>query len=263
MSRSTDPLKPPRRPPWRSALDGVTATFLTGLLSLLPIFITLMIVDWVIRQIAGLFGEDTILGSAITGSSHFLFGDGWFGVFLISMLVVAAIWFAGRILQTRARASMEERLDRWIDKIPIIGGIYRPVAKITRMIGMREEQELASMRPISCRFGGEESSDVLALLASDKPLFIGGKPRMLVYIPSAPLPMTGALVLVPPENVVEVPGLALEDLLKYYVSLGTVLPPELEARTDAALARMIAEERRRMQSASSPEPGPESPDQSV
>lgn len=261
MSRSTDPLKPPRRSPWRTAIDEVAATFFTGLLSLLPIIITVMIVDWVIRQIAGLFGEDTILGSAITGSSHFLFGEGWFGVFVIFCLVLAAIWFAGRVMQTRARASMEERFDRWIDKIPVIGGIYRPIAKITRMIGMREEQELAAMRPISCRFGGENGSDVLALLATPKPLFIGGKPRMLVYMPSAPIPMTGALVLVPPENVVEVPGLALEDLLKYYVSLGTALPPELEARTDAALARMIAEERNR--APGSAPPAPDERDQSL
>ena len=249
----TDPLKPPRRPAWRYRLDDVAATFVTGLVFLLPFILTLMILDWVIRQVAGLFGEDTILGSAITGSSTLLFGEGSFGVLVILAILVFGIWFVGRMFQTRAKQTVEERLDRWVSKIPIIGGIYRPVSQITRMIGMRDETELASMRPIACRFGGKDGSDVLALLASNKPLIVGGEARMLVYMPSAPLPMTGALVLVPPDSVHEVPGLGVDDLLKYYVSLGTVLPPDLEARSDPALAAIIAAERRASQDAGTAE----------
>ena len=221
----------------------MAGTFLTGLIVLLPIILTLMILDWVIRQIAGLFGADTILGSAIAGSSSLLFGDNVFGVWVIFLVLLGAIWLVGRLFRTRAKESLQQRIDDWLGRIPVIGGIYRPVSQLIRMIGQSDEHELRSMQPISCRFGGEDGADVLALLASPKPLFIGGKPRLLVYLPSAPLPMTGALMLVPPESVVEVEGVRLDDLLKYYVSLGTILPPELEARTDPALRRMLDGER--------------------
>lgn len=253
MANSTDPLKPLRRPVWRQKLDGLVGTFVTGLLFLLPFIITLMILDWVIRQIAGLFGEETILGTALFGSSALIFGEGALGVWIILFLLVGAIWAVGRAFQNRAKASAQARIDAWIERIPVFGGVYRTVSRITRMIGTRDEHELAAMRPISCRFGSEQAgADVLALLASSKPLFIGGEPRMLVYMPSAPLPMTGALVLVPPENIIEVEGLKVEDLLKYYVSLGTVLPPDLEARTDPALARMLAQERAKRKSEENP-----------
>ena len=254
MNTPPDPLKPPPRPPWRAKADDVVGTFLTGLIFLLPFILTLMILDWIVRQIAGLFGEDTILGSAITGSSTYLFGEGSFGILVILGILLVVIWFIGRLFQHRARDSVQARFDGWIDRIPIIGSIYRPVAQLTRMLGKRDTGELSSMRAVAVRFGGpgnaagedapDGGADVLALLATDKPLFIGGRPRMLVYLPSAPLPMTGALSLVPPENIVEVPGLGVDDLLKFYVSLGTVLPGDLEARTDRTLSRLIEKERR-------------------
>ncbi|MBZ6377981.1 hypothetical protein B5C34_02140 [Pacificimonas flava] len=229
MNKFRDPLKPPRRAPWRNSLDRHVGTFLTGLLFLLPIIITLMVLDWVVRQVAGLFGEDTILGSAIFGSSSLLFGDNVLGVWIMLALVVAGIWFVGRIFQREAQRSVQDRIESWVSRIPIIGSIYRPISQLTRMFGMREESELASMRPISCRFGGKDGVDVLALLASNTPVEVAGEPRMLVYMPSAPLPMTGALILVPPESVVRIDGIGVDDLLSYYISLGTVVPEGLSS----------------------------------
>ena len=228
-------LTPPHRPDWRARLDRIAGTFLTGLLFLLPFIITLMILDWVIRQIAGLFGTDTILGSAITGSSALIFGEGSGGVLVLLALIVFGIWAVGRLFQNRAKKSVQDRVDGWIARIPVVGGVYRPISQITRMIGMRDQTELASMRPIACRFGGEDGADVLALLASTTPIVIGGERRMLVYMPSAPLPMTGALILVPERSVVEVEGLAVEDLLKYYISIGTVLPSSFAAKARPSL----------------------------
>ncbi|MEE4349626.1 MAG: DUF502 domain-containing protein [Pacificimonas sp.] len=254
MDKFRDPLKPPRRTPWRDTLDRTIGTFLTGLVFLLPIIITLMILDWFIRQIGGLFGEDTILGTAIFGSSTLIFGDSVVGIWIIFALVIAAIWGAGRLFQKSAQRSIQERMEGWVSRIPIIGSIYRPVSQLTRMLGMRDEHELASMRPIACRFGGENGVDILALLASSTPVQVGGKPRMLVYLPSAPLPMTGALMLVPKDNVVEVEGIGVDDLLAYYISLGTVTPDALDMDNVAApeAAAAIAAD------ATAPQPDPQS-----
>lgn len=217
----------PEKPTWRIMLDRAVGTFLTGLLFLLPFILTLMILDWVIRQIAGLFGEETILGSALTGGTSLIFGESSFGVWVVLALLVIAIWGVGRLFQNRAKKSVEARVDGWFDRIPVIGGIYRPISRLVRMIGLRDATELSSMRVVACRFGGDAGADILALQPSSEPLIVGGEERMLIYMPSAPLPMTGAIVLVPRASVIEVEGVAVDDLLKYYISLGTISPGRL------------------------------------
>ncbi len=222
-----DPLKNDRRPIWRERLDRAVGTFLTGLLFLLPFIITLMILDWLIRQLAAFFGAESLLGSAITGGSAMIFGEKAFGVWVLLAIVIGLIWGVGRLFQTRAKKSMQDRIDGWIDRIPLIGSIYRPISRITRMIGLRDENELAAMRPVAVRMGGHGGADVLALMPSAEPVMVGDEERILIYMPSAPIPMTGFLTLVARENVIEVEGLAVDDLLKFYISIGTILPDEL------------------------------------
>ncbi|MGB3722202.1 MAG: DUF502 domain-containing protein [Pacificimonas sp.] len=223
-----DPLKQSRRPPWRERLDRAVGTFLTGLLFLLPFILTVMILDWLIRQLAAFFGTESLLGSAISGGSTLIFGERAFGVWILLSLVVALIWGVGYLFQSRAKKSIQERVDGWIDKIPLIGSIYRPISRITRMIGLRDENELSAMRPVAVRMGGRGGADVLALMPSSEPVMVGGEERVLIYMPSAPIPMTGFLTLVAKENVIEVEGLAVDDLLKFYISIGTILPEELQ-----------------------------------
>ncbi len=219
-----NPLPEPPRPPWRLALDRVISQFLTGLLFLLPFILTLMILDWLVRQVAGLFGEETLLGSALTSGGALIFGDGTIGFWLLLIFVVVGIWAIGFAFQDRARRSFERRLDSMIERIPLLRDVYRPISKLIRMLGTKNENDLAAMRVVSCRFG-EGGTDVLALLASPEPLLVGGEPRLMIYIPTAPLPMTGGLILVPPSSVIEVTGVSVDELFKYYISLG-MLPPE-------------------------------------
>ncbi|MBB4632179.1 DUF502 domain-containing protein [Sphingosinicella soli] len=222
-------LPEPPRPPWRDVLDRVFAQFLTGLLFLLPFILTLMILDWLVRQVAGLFGADTLLGSALTSGGAFIFGDGLIGFWLLLIFVVIGIWAVGFAFQDRARRGIERRLDAIIERIPVLRDVYRPVSKLVRMLGTKNENDLAAMRVVACRFG-ERGADVLALLASPEVMIVGGEERMLVYLPSAPLPMTGGLVLVPPSSVVEVAGVTVDDLLKCYISLGMLAPDALRGK---------------------------------
>lgn len=222
--KPADDLPEPPRPAWRIVFDRIVAQFLTGLLFLLPFILTLMILDWLVRQVAGLFGEETLLGSALTSGGAFIFGDGTVGFWLLLIFVVVGIWAIGFAFQERARRSIERRLDAIIGRIPVLRDVYRPISKLIRMIGTKSESDLVAMRVVACRFG-EGGTDVLALLASPEPLMVGGEPRMMIYIPTAPLPMTGGLILVPPASVIEVTGVSVDELFKYYISLG-MLPPE-------------------------------------
>lgn len=220
------PIPPTDRPAWRVAADHAAATFLTGLLFLLPFILTLMILDWLARQVAAIFGPETLIGSVLTSGGTLIFGDAAIGFWLLLAFVVVGIWAVGFTFGERARRIIDRRLDSFIDRIPILRNIYKPVAQIVRMMGVKDENDLAKMRVVACRFG-VNGADVLALLASTAPVLVGDEERLIVYLPSAPIPMTGGLVLVPASSIIEVTGVTVDDLMKLYVSLGTLTPPTM------------------------------------
>jgi uncharacterized membrane protein len=82
------------------------------------------------------------------------------------------------------------------------------------------------MSVVMCRLGGQHGADVPALLASREAYQVGGDRRLLVYLPTSPLPAWGGLVLVPEAAVVDVPSMDADALIRLYLSFG-VLAPEL------------------------------------
>jgi uncharacterized membrane protein len=146
----------------------------------------------------------------------------WAGLGIAALI----IWGIGLLVQTRWRARLEGGLDGLIGRIPVLGGIYRPMAQMIRMIGGTPSGELKGMSVISVRFG--DATEILALLATPQVFDMGDGPRHLVLLPTAPVPVGGALLFVAPENVRHVPGLGVDDLAKFYVSMGTIAPAGLK-----------------------------------
>jgi len=213
---------------WRTSVIG---SFLAGLLFLLPIVLTVFIVAWIVNLVRGAIGPGTILGDILTRGASYLLGlsnqdtlSFWLGV----GIALAGIWLLGLIVKTRAKHIIQDHLDRLLTRVPLIRSIYNPVSRVVRLAtdrGTGAPGDLSSMSVVSCRFGsGENAVDILALLASQHIYNIAGRRRRLVYLPTAPIPMSGGLVLVPEAAVTAVPDMKVDDLLKIYVSLGALTP---------------------------------------
>lgn len=65
---------------------------------------------------------------------------------------------------------------------------------------------------------------VLAVLASPKPVLIGSEEYMGILVPSAPVPVGGALIYVPAASIKPADG-GVENPMNVYVSMG-VTPPK-------------------------------------
>lgn len=222
------PQRPRVPPPLNARAREAVGTFLTGLLFLAPFIVTLMVIDWLMRQLIGIFGPGTLIGGALVTGGSLLVGESPLGVWVALAVVLTFIWAMGVFVQTRARTTIEATLDAWIDRVPVLRNIYKPVAQLVRMLGARDENDLKAMSVVSVSFGAERGASVLALLTSHTRYRVGAEDRLLVYLPTAPIPMTGGLVFVPPRSVEQVPEMAVDDLLKLYVSLGTLPPARLQ-----------------------------------
>jgi uncharacterized membrane protein len=220
---------------WRTSVIG---SFLAGLLFLLPIVLTVFIAAYIVNFVRGAIGPGTVLGDFLTWGGTYILGPSqdtlafWLGV----AIALAGIWLLGLIVKTRAKSIIQNYLDRLFSRVPLIRSIYSPVSRVVRLATNRTGApgDLSGMSVVSCRFFGssETAVDILALLASQQLYLIAGERRRLVYLPAAPIPMSGGLVFVADTAITPVPDMKVDDLLKIYVSLGA-LAPEVIPRADS------------------------------
>jgi uncharacterized membrane protein len=212
----------------RRLLTKALGAFLTGLLFLLPIILTVVVLDWAAGYVRRAVGPESFIGGAIVSGGSVLVGDKaevlafWVGL----ALVLVAIGAIGAVVQTRFRKRIEAGFDRLIDRVPLLRSVYRPIAQIVRLMGPdRDGGDLKGMSVVSVRFG--QGADFLCLLVAPQSFEVAGEARKLILIPTAPVPMGGAMLFVPEAAVAPVPGLGIEDFMKFYVSMGTALPDAL------------------------------------
>ncbi|MEY2885081.1 MAG: hypothetical protein RL490_2805 [Pseudomonadota bacterium] len=204
----------------------IAGPFLTGMVFLAPVFVTVLLLQWVSGYVTAALGPGTFVGG-ILASAGLLVTRSAFLAFWAGLGIAALIiWGIGLVVQTQARARLEGGLDKLLGSIPILGGFYRPMAQMIRMIGGAPGGELQGMTVVSVRFGA--NIETLALLATPQIFDMGEGPRHLVLLPTAPVPVGGALLFVSLDQVRFVPGLGVDDLAKFYVSMGTISPGALK-----------------------------------
>ncbi len=200
----------------------IAGPFVTGLVFLAPVIVTVLILQWLAGYVTAALGPGTIIGGALADAGMLVTESRllafWSGIGVVVLLV----WGLGLVVQTQARARLEGGLDGLLGRIPLLGPVYRPLAQMIRMVGGGSAGELQGMAVVSVRFG--EDTEVLSLLASPQVFDIGDGPRHLVLLPTAPVPVGGALLFVEVSRVRRVPGLGVDDLAKFYVSMGTIAP---------------------------------------
>ncbi len=206
----------------------IAGPFITGLVFLAPVILTIILLQWLAGYVIAALGPNTIIGGALARGGMWLTRSPELA--FVTGLGIAAliVWGLGLIVQTQWRARLEGGFDGLIGRLPVVGGFYRPLAQIVRMIGGAPGGELKGMAVVAVTFGAD--TQVLALLATPQIFDLGNGPRHLVICPTAPVPVGGAMLFVEVSRVRPVLGLGVDDLAKFYVSMGTVAPAGLVTR---------------------------------
>lgn len=212
------------RKAWRT---GIVGNLLGGLLVLLPLVLTIVIIGWIVGVVAAVIGPGTWFGDLLTSGGEALIGQKREVIAFVvgAGLAVAGLWFLGLVVRTQARRALDETFDDIFGRVPLLRAIYRPVSQVVRMFA-GSNADLATMSVVMCRLGGGQGADVPALLASKEIYDVAGERRLLIYLPTSPLPAWGGLVLVPETSVIPVPTMDADGLIKLYLSFG-VLAPEV------------------------------------
>ncbi len=221
----------------RFSLKGL---FITGLIFILPLYITWILVKLVVSWLKGLLHDTFSLLFKLT-FGHFLVGDyypriEWALLFLIGLPIVIGFilvvgWAAQNLLGKRILLWAEKT----VKKIPLLGGIYSASRQLVDTVFLKGKENYK--RVVMVEFP-RPGCWMLAFVTGEGTRRIphpGGEAKggeaeeeLNVFIPTTPNPTTGFLVFLKRSQVTPL-EISVEDGLKLVIS-GGILEPGGSAR---------------------------------
>ena len=208
------------------ALRHIRRAFLAGLLTVLPIALTIGVLLWTVSFVASLAGPSTAAGTLLQRLGTGLVEDETTAYLIGWVVVLACVFVLGLIVPTRGIAALRRRAEGAVEGLPMIGGLYRTAKKLTGMLDAENEADIAGMKVVYCKLGDRNGAKVLGLLATPETVTLQGRDYHVVLVPSAPVPISGALMLVPCESVFRA-RMSIDAFTSSYVSMGVTLPEHL------------------------------------
>ncbi|MEP0814182.1 MAG: DUF502 domain-containing protein [bacterium] len=204
----------------KHTLRVLAGNFLSGLVTLLPLVITVFLVGWIYGKAAQLFGRTSSLGQALSTLADSLNLPTNLTIALAYLLIILLIILVGAFASRTARNTVAEWIKNLVVRFPVISSIYNSAEQIVGIFNKRKDDPAAASQVILFRFA---NSLLLGLLPSSDPIHIDGRPYFMVYYPATPVPMSGQNFLIPASEVYAT-GLKFEDMTKVLVSIGAIAP---------------------------------------
>ncbi len=203
--------------------------FITGLIVLVPLGITL----WVLHFVVATMDQVLQLFPADWRASNVVLNVPGTGV----VLTLAFVLLVGVLAQNFIGRRMVAVWENLLNRIPIVRSIYSSVKQVSDTVlkpngqAFRKAVLIEFPRRESWTVGfvvGPPGAEIERRLAAESPAC--GLPQT-VFVPTAPNPTSGYIVIVAPDQLHEL-DMSVDEALKFIVSLGVVkpgLPPEAAA----------------------------------
>lgn len=193
--------------------------FLQGLLAVLPLLITFAVVAWVAGFLQSYLGPATFLGKYLSAIGVQL-SPGAATPYIVGWVAVLGIVFGvGLLVELGAKKLVRRWVDRIFHRLPLVGRIYATSRQMIDMLDQQDENALQGMSSVYCFWGDDNSTAILAFLASSQKFHLHGRDYHVVIVPTAPIPFGGAMLFVPVEKVVKA-DMSVEGLMSVYLSMG-------------------------------------------
>ena len=223
--------------PRRSILAAFRASFLTGLVVVLPVGLTIYVVwgvigwidGWILPLIPAAYQPEALVERYFGPEANFPVR----GVGVLVFLVVTAIvgWLARGLIGRSVMRKTEDMVDR----VPLVRSVYSGVKQITETFFTKKEKSFDRTCLVEFPREGYWAVGMVATkpkgeIAAKLP---GGEDMVAVFIGLTPL-TSGFLIFVPERDVI-VLDLKADEAVKLIVSAGLVYPASKE-HVQAALA---------------------------
>ena len=208
----------------RARLRSAAGTFLVGLATVLPIFLTVAIVIWMVAA------AEAMMGALL----RFIIPDSIYGSGMGLVAGLALIFVIGVLMQ----AFFFRRLVQWLDdvmtRIPLVKTVYGPLRDLSNFFARTRKRTFSKV--VLVRWPGSEASLIGFVTVEDRAALPGplqNQAQIAVYLPMS-YQIGGYTVFLPAECLTPL-DLSFEDAMRFVVTAGMSRPDEINT-SDAPVA---------------------------
>ena len=200
-------------------LNKLRTYFLSGIIILLPLGVTLIIFGWLIKvvdRIAQIILPDKFIGETLSNIPGFSV-----------LIVIVFIILIGAIGRGYIGKIYKNRIEKLYSKIPGLSNIYSTTKQITETIVSSSSKSFKESVIIEYPRKG-----IYALAFITNEVKKGGRLNIktgtfTVFLPTTPNPTSGFLLLVPKKEIIKI-GLSVDEAIKFIISGGIIKPRDVK-----------------------------------
>ena len=202
------------------------ASFLTGLVIVLPGVITLAVVKWFFGTISS-FTDTLLFFLPYCLDPKIVYENGESGPMFWHWSLLALILAVGivTVIGLLTRYYMGKRMIAWADslmlRVPVLNKIYGTIKQVDAAFKSGKKSSFQTVVLVEYPREGIYSVGFITSEQADEVLEKTGKKCVCVFIPTTPIPTGGFLIVVPEEKVIKL-DMSVADGFKYIISLGAL-----------------------------------------
>ena len=216
MNTPFDPEPTHRRP---GLLAGLRSSFLTGLIVIAPIGLTI----WLIWTVVGWIDGVVLPLVPFTFQPEKYIGINLRGVGVIFFLIFTI--FVGWIAKGLIGRSLIRTAESIVERMPVVRSIYSGIKQISETVFAQSDRSFEKACLIEYPRKGIWAIGFISTMAkgeiADQAATSGG--LMSIFLPTTPNPTSGFLLFVPEEDVITL-DMTVEEAAKLVISAGLVYP---------------------------------------
>ncbi|MCT4621208.1 MAG: DUF502 domain-containing protein [Marinisporobacter sp.] len=198
-------------------MKDIRKIFITGLLALIPIAVTISVIIWIFNMVDSIFRVplEKIIGFRIIGIG-----------FILTMLI---IFGTGVFATNYLGKEFIQLIERTLSKIPLVNTLYLSIKQLIDTIFMK--QRYAFKHTVLVEYPSK-GIFTIGFVTADIPLEISektGQKMKSIFIPTTPNPTSGMFVMIPEKEITPL-NISVEAALKLVVSGGILLPEEKQMK---------------------------------
>ncbi|MGZ2257865.1 DUF502 domain-containing protein [Roseobacter sp. A03A-229] len=213
----------------RSLISWLRASFLTGLVVIAPVGLTIWliwsVVGWidgfVLPLVPGSYQPDRLLQDWLGLDPEIQINIRGIGVVIFLMFTVLVGWMAKGIIG-RSLIRYGESL---VERTPVVRTIYSGIKQISETVFAQSERSFEKACLIEYPRRGIWAIGFISTTTKGEVAARGnqGAPMLSVFVPTTPNPTSGFLLFFPSDDVIEL-DMTVEDAAKLVISAGLVYP---------------------------------------
>lgn len=203
-----------------------------GFAALLPTLLTVFLLITGFNLLNQYLGEplvgflNQVVGQVEDDRGHkvpLLTPGSWQGIVITVALSVAACFLVGFILATFAGGRIYSTVEGWIVELPVIKKIYPYAKQVTDFFFREKPLEWSAVVAIEYPRKGIWSIGFITAEGITELSEHVGERLVSVYAPTSPVPFTGYVVAMRPEEIIPL-KMTVEEAIRWVASAGVVLP---------------------------------------